>query len=180
MNPSACQIQFAVRAGFWMAANDLASVGPIDAPHPNHPSKGGPPWSARKGRLLPMVKLIVMARRRPGLGIDAFHDYWLNTHGPLIVRLAPALRVQRYVQNHAVQSEAAQMFLGDRDAADATFDGVVEGWWKDERDMIEAFSSPEGQEASRLLAEDEQRFCGKDNVALLAYAYEFVSETAGH
>jgi uncharacterized protein (TIGR02118 family) len=160
---------------FWAAAHRMAS-GPDSRSKFGQENPGqAKAWRSDTGVLLPMVKLMVTARRRPDISIDHFHDYWLNRHGPLTAELAPVLRVQRYVQNHSFDSEAGRMFLGGRDADEASFDGLAEGWWRSERDMIEAFSSPEGQEASRRLAEDERNFCSSDNQILVAYEYEFVS-----
>ena len=166
----------AVASSFWIGAQKVqAAQACASSPSSGDPHRIIAPWRSDTGKLLTRVKLMVSARRRPDLSIEAFHDYWLNQHGPLTVRLAPTLRIQRYVQNHAFDSDAARMFLGGRDAEQASFDGLAEGWWRSEQDMIDAFSSPEGQEASRLLAEDERRFCTGDNMVLVAYEYEFVA-----
>ena len=48
-----------------------------------------------------MIKLTFCLIRLPHLTREAFQDYWLNTHGPLVRSLAGALRIRRYVQLHS-------------------------------------------------------------------------------
>ncbi|MGH7417889.1 MAG: EthD domain-containing protein, partial [Candidatus Rokuibacteriota bacterium] len=47
-----------------------------------------------------MIKLVFCLRRLPNLSREEFQRYWLDTHGPLVRQLAPALGVKRYVQVH--------------------------------------------------------------------------------
>jgi uncharacterized protein (TIGR02118 family) len=55
-----------------------------------HVIKDAPPASG-------MVKALQFVRRRPGLAVAAFHDYWRHVHGPL-ASLIPSLH--RYEQLH--------------------------------------------------------------------------------
>lgn len=166
-------------APFWQAAVEvIKSAQPEAASAIAEARSNAALWRSKFGKQLPRVKLMVTARRRPDVSVEFFHDYWLNHHGPLVARVAPTLRIQRYVQNHSVDSEAGRMFLGGRDAAQASFDGLAEGWWANEQDLIAAFTSAEGQKASALLAEDERNFCSTENLVLVAYEYEFVGGPA--
>jgi hypothetical protein len=122
----------------------------------------------------PQVKLMVAARRRPDLSLAQFRDYWLHRHGPLIVRYASVLRIQRYAQNHAIDSDASRVFGVNRELG-MSFDGIAEGWWKSEADMVAAFVSPEGRLASAALADDERNFCSDDNRVIVAYEYILIS-----
>ena len=47
-----------------------------------------------------MIKLTFCLRRRPDLSREAFYDYWLNQHAPLVRRHQSALRMRRYIQLH--------------------------------------------------------------------------------
>ena len=47
-----------------------------------------------------MIKIVYCLRRKAGMSAEAFHDYWLNTHGPLVRRHAETLAIRRYVQTH--------------------------------------------------------------------------------
>ena len=51
-----------------------------------------------------MIKLVFCCRRRPELSREEFQRYWLQSHGPLVRELAPALGIKRYTQVHTVTS----------------------------------------------------------------------------
>jgi hypothetical protein len=46
------------------------------------------------------------------------------------------------------------------------FDGITEIWWESAEDLITALATAEGQEANRILAEDEARFCDLPNCSV--------------
>jgi uncharacterized protein (TIGR02118 family) len=75
-----------------------------------------------------MIKLVFCVRRLPHFSRAEFQRYWLDTHGPLVRDLAPALGVKRYTQVHTVE------------------------------EFARAGATPEGRAAGRRLLEDEKRF----------------------
>ena len=104
-----------------------------------------------------MIKLTFCLRRRPDLSREAFYDYWLNRHGPLVRRHQAALRMRRYVQVHGRELELVQRMAATRGAPEP-YDGVAELWWDRRGALLEALSTPEGREAGGELLEDEKRF----------------------
>lgn len=104
-----------------------------------------------------MLKLTFCLRRLPSLTLAQFQDYWLNTHGPLVRRLQPALRMARYVQLHRLDGDLATGMMRVRGAPEP-FDGIAELWWADEESFRAAGRDAEGRAAGRLLLEDEARF----------------------
>jgi len=109
-----------------------------------------------------MIKLTYCLTRKAGLTREAFQDYWLNTHGPLVRKHAGVLRIKRYVQLHSgdpALSEAlrASRMLGDLSLAPTTYDGVAQLWWESLDDLA-AGQSEEAAEAGRALLEDEEKF----------------------
>ena len=42
-----------------------------------------------------MVKLVVCVKRKPGMAVEEFHDYWRTQHGSLVKGI-PGLR--RYIR----------------------------------------------------------------------------------
>ena len=105
-----------------------------------------------------MVKLVYCVRKHPSLSPEEFRQYWLERHGPLVRQQAAALQARRYIQNHTLDTELnrhAQLPRGTL----PPYDGVTEIWWDSLAEVIAAHSSPEGQKANQLLAEDEARFC---------------------
>jgi uncharacterized protein (TIGR02118 family) len=105
----------------------------------------------------PLLKLTFCLRRKSGLGLAGFQDYWLNTHGPLVRRLQPALGMTRYVQLHRREDDLGVGMAKVRGAPEP-YDGVAELWWENEESFRASGRTPEGREAGRLLLEDEARF----------------------
>jgi uncharacterized protein (TIGR02118 family) len=105
-----------------------------------------------------MVKFVYVVRRRADLSPEAFREYWLKKHGPLVSSFAQTLRAKRYVQSHTLDTplnQAAQQPRG----TDRPYDGITEIWWDDLEQLTAALQTPEGQRANSILAEDEGRFC---------------------
>ena len=100
-----------------------------------------------------MLKLTFCLRRKPGLTLAAFQDYWLNKHGPLVHRLQPALGMVRYVQLHRRDDELGSGMAKVRGAPEP-YDGVAELWWEDR----EGFSADMKSEAAARGTEDLKNF----------------------
>lgn len=88
-----------------------------------------------------MLKFVVVLYRRADLSEEQFHEHLRNEHGPMAERL-PGLR--RYVQNHV---------LPDANRQHPGWDAVVELFWDDWASMETAWRTPEGERATRHLAE---------------------------
>jgi len=104
-----------------------------------------------------MIKLVFCLRRLPHLSREQFQRYWLDSHGPLVRELAPALGVKRYVQVHTLRSAFSEAMRAHRGAPD-DFDGVAELWWESVEEFARAGSTREGRAAGQRLLEDEKRF----------------------
>ena len=69
-----------------------------------------------------MIKLTFCIHRLPHMTRGEFQSYWLDTHGPLVTKHAPALNIRRYLQQHPMDdpiNDAIQKSRGapgDRDA----------------------------------------------------------------
>ena len=66
------------------------------------------------------VKGIFQLKRKPGMNLEDFRQYWTTVHGPIVCEL-PGL--QRYVQCHTI--DAAYRY------AEPKWDGVAQLWVKD-------------------------------------------------
>jgi len=104
-----------------------------------------------------MIKLVYVIVRREEMSPEAFRDYWLRRHGPLVAAQARALRLRRYVQSHPFDDPASEAMRAARGMAPPV-DGVTEVWWESLDDFSAAYATPEGAEAGRILAEDEAKF----------------------
>jgi uncharacterized protein (TIGR02118 family) len=112
-----------------------------------------------------VLKLTFCLRRKPGLSLAEFQDYWLNKHGPLVRRLQPSLGMVRYVQQHRRDDELG-LGLAKVRGAPEPYDGIAELWWESEGAFRGAGRTPEGREAGRLLLEDEAKFIDLANSPL--------------
>ena len=125
-----------------------------------------------------MIKLVFCLRRLPHLSREGFQRYWLDTHGPLVRELAPALGVKRYVQVHTVTSAFSEAMRRHRGAPE-DFDGVAELWWDSLDDLVAAFGSEEGQQANATLAEDEARFIDLERSSLFLTEEQVIFDRGG-
>jgi len=107
-------------------------------------------WMATKDHIVvdgptggSLVKGVYQLKRRDGMSLDEFRQYWLNIHGSLGSKL-PGLR--RYVQSHLIDEAYAY--------ARPHFDGVAQLWFEDTDAIRAAFASPQG----RALADDGPKF----------------------
>jgi len=105
-----------------------------------------------------MIKLVFTLRRREDMTREEFQTYWREQHAPLVRRHADALRIRRYVQVHARDTNLDEAIAGPRGSEPRFYDGAAELWWDSLEELVAAFSSDAGQAAGQELLEDEQRF----------------------
>ena len=105
-----------------------------------------------------MIKLVFTLRRREGMSRDEFQRYWREQHAPLVKRHAETLRIKRYVQTHARETDFDEGVSAPRGSEARFYDGVAELWWDSLEDLAAAYASEAGQAAGAELLEDEQRF----------------------
>lgn len=99
-----------------------------------------------------MIKSVITFRRKPGMPVDEFQDYWLNEHPKAVMKLEG---LQRYVQDHPLRSGYAKREL--------PVDGVAETWWPD----TETMKQNAGTKVWDELVADEERFIDRSSMNLL-------------
>lgn len=104
-----------------------------------------------------MIKFVMCLCRKSDMTREQFQDYWLNKHGPFFMRNAGKMRAKKYVQSLTLDTPLNEGMRESRGMR-AEFDGVAEVWFESEQDLMEAMSSPTGQELSAALLEDECNF----------------------
>src|SRR4030081_1621302 len=100
-----------------------------------------------------MIKLVFVIRRREGMTREEFQRYWREEHAQLVKRHAEVLRIRRYVQTHARDTDLDEALAGSRGSEPRVYDGVAELWWESIDDLLEASMSEEGQLAGQALLE---------------------------
>jgi uncharacterized protein (TIGR02118 family) len=88
-----------------------------------------------------MVKAIYLIKRKPGMDLEAFRDYWLTTHAALVCKL-PGVR--KYVQCHTRLSGYRK--------GEPLWDGIAEVSYDDTNALRRLASTPESRAASDDLA----------------------------
>lgn len=106
----------------------------------------GPPMA----KDTPSIKALFFPKRKPGMSVADFQNYWRTRHGPLVPKTPGLLR---YVQCH-VLPETYQ---------DGTpiYDGVAELWWPDLALLEKAAISPEFRVEQMS---DAQQFVNMDHL----------------
>lgn len=103
------------------------------------------------------MKVIYCLRRLAALTPEAFRRHWYEIHAPLVRAHAQALRIQRYVQVHTLDTPLADKLRAFRGAPEP-YDGVAEIWYESLEALETLGRDPAAREASRLLRDDELRF----------------------
>jgi len=110
-----------------------------------------------------MIKLVFMVRRREGITRGEFQRYWKEEHADLVKRHAQLLRIRRYVQTHARDTDIDGALAESRGSEPRQYDGVAELWWDSIDDLVQAATSEDGRTAQQALLEDERRFIDLPN-----------------
>lgn len=98
-----------------------------------------------------MIKVVYCLRRKPGMSVEEFQKYWLETHAEFGKNI-PGVR--RYIQVHALGGEMAEMMAAGHPAGkNEKFDGVAELWFEEEDLMKLA-----GAEGALAAVQDEANF----------------------
>jgi hypothetical protein len=102
------------------------------------------------------VRGVHLVRRRAGLGLAEFHDYWSRAHGPLVAELAADLGFVSYSHAYRIDGPMNNAALvGPRRHAEPPYDGVAEFWWEDEQSVTATLFSPAGRHAHAAIVQSE-------------------------
>ena len=123
-----------------------------------------------------MIKLTFCLRRKQGLSLEQFQDYWLNTHAPIVRKQMDALHIRGYVQVHQLAASGLNDLLRASRNAPPAYDGIAELWYDSVEDLESTMQTDEALEAVRILLEDEKNFIDLENSPLwLNEEHEIIS-----
>jgi uncharacterized protein (TIGR02118 family) len=101
-----------------------------------------------------------MLKRKPGMGLQEFHRYWKDVHGPLVLGVPELMRhVRRYVQSHSIDAS-----LSDTPGGSGPYDGVAELWADNLEEVKKAFAEPRYLE---IVRSDEHKFLDLANCVFM-------------
>jgi uncharacterized protein (TIGR02118 family) len=107
-----------------------------------------------------MFKLIIMARRKPGMSMAEFRDYYEKHHAVLVRKITPLMR--RYRRNYLTPLDSA-LAAGDA----ASFDCVTEAWFDSEADFQRSIQSLVADaEKTAGLAKDEENLFDRSTIRI--------------
>ena len=119
-----------------------------------------------------MIRLVFVLRRKAGMSLADFHDYWLHQHAPLVASFTNDLNILRYVQTHTLEDPANAAAQQARGNMEPHYDGVAELWWSTEAELEAVLQSDAGQAAGASLLADEEKFIDLPQSPLwMAYEY---------
>jgi uncharacterized protein (TIGR02118 family) len=99
-----------------------------------------------------MVKVLTFLKRKPGMAVDAFQQYWMTRHPAVVLRL-PGVR--RYVQSHTLATAYAK--------GEPVWDGIAEVW-ADDTNALRAMTRGVEHEAVQA---DEAEFIDRTTMGLV-------------
>ncbi len=99
-----------------------------------------------------MVKVLTFLKRKPGMAVEEFQEYWLARH-PAVVTALPGVR--RYVQSHVLASGYRK--------GEPVWDGIAEVW-ADDTDALRAMT---GSPANAAVQADEAQFIDGSTMGLI-------------
>lgn len=125
-----------------------------------------------------MIRLTFVLRRKPGMSLAEFQQYWREVHGPLVAKHATTLNIFRYVQVHTLEDPVNDQLAGARGTMEKPYDGVAELWWTSREALVSIYGEPAGQAAVKELVDDERRFIDLAHSPLwFAHEYPQVNPT---
>lgn len=118
-----------------------------------------------------MRKIIMFIKRKSGLTLQEFKDYYENRHASLALRLVP--QIAEYTRNYIIPGESYQPahLANVNKEVDAAFDVVTEITFKTDADYQKMVATLAEPKMGKLLADDEEKFV--DRSAIVMY---FVDE----
>lgn len=114
-----------------------------------------------------MIKLNYYIRRKPGLSVEKFQQYWRENHGPLWEKFADALGVRRYTQVRDNPSDTIAEYLkAGYSVTGEPYDGYSVACWSEIRVLEEALKTGSGAKAWQAILEDEKEFVDHESSML--------------
>jgi len=112
-----------------------------------------------------MFKLIVLAKRRPGMTREEFRDYYEKHHAVLVRNLTPLMR--KYRRNYLAPLTGTGPLPGTEQ--EPPFDCVTEAWFDRAEDFQRTVAQLAAQpEKTAALASDEEQLFDRATIRMFA------------
>jgi hypothetical protein len=77
-------------------------------------------------RTLPMLKIMICMKRKPGTSREEFLRYWEEDHAKVLAEVAGPMGLRRNVHNHTISTASDDRIRLGRGAEMDDYDGVAE------------------------------------------------------
>jgi uncharacterized protein (TIGR02118 family) len=109
-----------------------------------------------------MIKAIVLDRRKPGMSLKEFREYYETVHAPLYLSLIP--KIATYRRNYLTPVQSADD-MENWNFSTQHYDCMVEMTWHSQADYEEAMAFLLS-DAATPLAEDEENFLDRSSMTV--------------
>ena len=99
-----------------------------------------------------MIKAIYFIKRKPGMALDAFREYWLKEHAALVLKVPG---VVKYVQSHTTDSGYRKH--------EPIYDGIAALWYEN----LDAMKATGAASESRATLADDTNFLDMSKFAFI-------------
>jgi uncharacterized protein (TIGR02118 family) len=108
----------------------------------------------------PAVKIMAMLKRKAGLSMEEFIDYYENHHVPLIRRIVPYM--QDYRRNYVRGGSSGR----PKDGTGPDCDVITEAWFASREDFAKFKAEGLNAESREAITQDELKFLDRDFIRL--------------
>jgi len=118
-----------------------------------------------------MIRFISCIKRRDDVSIEEFRHFWNSlAFDELQERVSRVLGANRFQHSLTLAVEANDLIMDERGLAEP-FDGLIEYWWEQARDVLRLAESPEGRSALQDMRKYQAHFVD------FAHSHAFFTET---
>lgn len=108
--------------------------------------------------LKPAVKIIALFRRKTGLSMEEFMEYYENNHVPMVLKMAPFM--MDYRRNFVCRGSSMPVEKGGAPDCDV----ITEAWFET-HEAFEKFNAAAAMHSEALM-QDELRFLDRDSLRM--------------
>ena len=108
-----------------------------------------------------MFKAIVLIKKKKGMSMEDFIDYYENKHAPLGISKVPNLK--RYVR-HFITPYGNNVYAADEEAP---YDVLTEIWFDNEEEFHKGMAYLSEPETARIIAADEENLFERSSIRFL-------------
>jgi hypothetical protein len=119
-----------------------------------------------------MIRFINCVRRRKDISVEEFRRYWNSPEFEYqFERLFIIVQPRKFAKNLTLQVSANEQIRQERGSGEP-FDGTLEYWWHDARELLEKYDAPEAQEIRKEMFEYQKQFIDHSGCRAFFTEYE--------